>query len=48
MRTPVPGYPEAMRIGSFLSCEEYGPAEQLEQAAAAEGAGFDALWISDH
>jgi G6PDH family F420-dependent oxidoreductase len=42
------GYPEAMKIGYFLSCEEYGPAELLEQAAAAEQAGFDALWISDH
>ncbi|QZY29995.1 TIGR03557 family F420-dependent LLM class oxidoreductase [Nocardioides coralli] len=37
-----------MRIGYFLSCEEYTPAELLQQAAAAERAGFDALWISDH
>jgi G6PDH family F420-dependent oxidoreductase len=37
-----------MRIGYFLSTEEYGPAELLEQAAAAEEAGFHALWISDH
>jgi G6PDH family F420-dependent oxidoreductase len=37
-----------MRIGYFLSCEEYGPAELLEQARAAEKAGFSALWISDH
>jgi G6PDH family F420-dependent oxidoreductase len=37
-----------MRIGYFLSCEEYTPAELVEQAAAAEKAGFDALWISDH
>jgi G6PDH family F420-dependent oxidoreductase len=38
----------ARRIGYFLSCEEYGPAELVEQAIAAEQAGFDALWISDH
>src|SRR6266536_2405765 len=37
-----------MRIGYFLSCEEYGPAELIEQARAAERAGFEALWISDH
>jgi G6PDH family F420-dependent oxidoreductase len=37
-----------MRIGYFLSCEEYTPAELLEQAKAAERAGFEALWISDH
>jgi G6PDH family F420-dependent oxidoreductase len=37
-----------MRIGYFLSCEEYTPAELVEQAVAAERAGFEALWISDH
>ncbi|MCW2642176.1 MAG: class F420-dependent oxidoreductase [Dactylosporangium sp.] len=37
-----------MRIGYFLSCEEYGPADLIEQAKAAERAGFEALWISDH
>ncbi|GAA1805094.1 TIGR03557 family F420-dependent LLM class oxidoreductase [Planosporangium flavigriseum] len=37
-----------MRIGYFLSCEEFTPAELIEQAKAAEEAGFDALWISDH
>jgi G6PDH family F420-dependent oxidoreductase len=37
-----------MQIGYFLSCEEYSPSELLEQAALAEEAGFDALWISDH
>jgi G6PDH family F420-dependent oxidoreductase len=37
-----------MRIGYFLSCEEFGPAELIEQAKLAEEAGFDALWISDH
>lgn len=37
-----------MRIGYFLSCEEYRPADLLEQAVLAERTGFDALWISDH
>jgi G6PDH family F420-dependent oxidoreductase len=37
-----------MRFGYFLSCEEYGPDELVSQAQAAERAGFDALWISDH
>ena len=37
-----------MRIGYFLSCEEYTPAELVDQATAAEEAGFEALWISDH
>src|SRR3954466_2782256 len=37
-----------MRIGYFLSTEEYGPAALLAQARAAEAAGFEALWISDH
>jgi G6PDH family F420-dependent oxidoreductase len=37
-----------MRIGYFLSCEEYTPAELVEQAQLAEQAGFEALWISDH
>jgi G6PDH family F420-dependent oxidoreductase len=37
-----------MRIGYLLSCEEYGPAELIEQAKGAEQAGFEALWISDH
>ena len=35
-------------MGYFLSCEEYTPAELVEQARAAEDAGFQALWISDH
>ncbi len=42
------GYLAPMRIGYFLSTEEYAPAELLEQARAAEEAGFHALWISDH
>ena len=37
-----------MRIGYFLSCEEYGPDDLLDQARWAEQAGFEALWISDH
>jgi G6PDH family F420-dependent oxidoreductase len=42
------GYQSLMRLGYFLSCEEYSPAQLLEQAVAAERAGFEALWISDH
>jgi G6PDH family F420-dependent oxidoreductase len=37
-----------MRIGYFLSSEEFSPRELLEQARRAEAAGFHALWISDH
>jgi G6PDH family F420-dependent oxidoreductase len=37
-----------MRIGYFLSCEEFGPAELVRQAQLAEQAGFEGLWISDH
>ncbi|WP_310962057.1 TIGR03557 family F420-dependent LLM class oxidoreductase [Nocardioides terrisoli] len=37
-----------MKVGYFLSCEEFGPAELVEQARLAEQAGFDSLWISDH
>jgi G6PDH family F420-dependent oxidoreductase len=37
-----------MRIGYFLSCEEFGPAELIEQAKLADKAGFQGLWISDH
>jgi G6PDH family F420-dependent oxidoreductase len=36
------------KIGYFLSCEQYGPKELIDQAKRAEAAGFDALWISDH
>lgn len=39
---------KARPIGYFLSCEEYTPAELVEQAVLAEEAGFDSLWISDH
>ncbi|MGX4688895.1 LLM class F420-dependent oxidoreductase [Streptomyces sp. JNUCC 63] len=34
--------------GYHLSCEQYGPADLVEQARMAEQAGFQALWISDH
>ena len=37
-----------MKIGYFLSCEEYTPAELIQQAKWAEQAGFESLWISDH
>lgn len=37
-----------MRIGYFLSCEEYDGHQVIEQAKLAEQAGFDCLWISDH
>ena len=36
------------RIGYFLSCEQFGPKELIDQAKRAEDAGFQALWISDH
>lgn len=42
------GYRLGMKIGYFLSTEEYSPAELLAQAEAAEDAGFQGLWISDH
>jgi G6PDH family F420-dependent oxidoreductase len=37
-----------MKIGYFLSSEEYDPRELIDQARRAEQAGFHALWISDH
>ncbi|HWD84226.1 MAG TPA: TIGR03557 family F420-dependent LLM class oxidoreductase [Solirubrobacteraceae bacterium] len=37
-----------MRLGYFLSCEEWGPHDLLAQAKRAQAAGFHALWISDH
>jgi G6PDH family F420-dependent oxidoreductase len=36
------------KIGYFLSCEQFGPKELVDQAKRAEAAGFEALWISDH
>ena len=38
----------AMRVGYFLSSEEFGPLELVVQARKAEEAGFQGLWISDH
>jgi len=37
-----------MKIGYFLSCEEFDPRELVRQAKLAEEAGFSGLWISDH
>jgi G6PDH family F420-dependent oxidoreductase len=37
-----------VQIGCFLSSEEFGPRDLVEQAKRAEQAGFAALWISDH
>ncbi len=37
-----------MRIGYFLSSEEWGPHDLIAQAVKAKAAGFDGLWISDH
>jgi G6PDH family F420-dependent oxidoreductase len=37
-----------MRIGYFLSSEEFDPRELVRQARMAEDAGFHGLWISDH
>jgi G6PDH family F420-dependent oxidoreductase len=35
-------------IGYFLSCEQFGPKELIDQARRTEDAGFERLWISDH
>jgi G6PDH family F420-dependent oxidoreductase len=37
-----------VKVGYFLSSEEYTPDELVEQAVLAEKAGFSGLWISDH
>ncbi len=37
-----------MKLGYFLSSEEWGPQELVAQAVKAQEAGFDRLWISDH
>jgi len=37
-----------MRIGYFLSSEEFDPRDLVSQARLAEQAGFEGLWISDH
>ncbi len=37
-----------MKIGYFLSSEEWGPRDLVSQAIRANDAGFEGLWISDH
>ncbi len=37
-----------MRLGYFLSTEEWAPADLLAQARMAKEAGFHRVWISDH
>lgn len=37
-----------MKIGYFLSSEEWGPKGLVAQAVKAKDAGFEGLWISDH
>ncbi|MEA2180321.1 MAG: hypothetical protein QOG77_3618 [Solirubrobacteraceae bacterium] len=37
-----------MRIGLFLSSEEFGPRDIVDLAVRGERAGFSGLWISDH
>jgi G6PDH family F420-dependent oxidoreductase len=37
-----------VKLGYFLACEEFRPADLLRQAKLAEDSGFEALWISDH
>jgi G6PDH family F420-dependent oxidoreductase len=37
-----------VKLGYFLSCEEFDAPELVRQARLAEEHGFEALWISDH
>ena len=37
-----------MKIGYFLSSEEWGPRDLVTLAGKAQRAGFEGLWISDH
>src|ERR1700761_359283 len=37
-----------MKIGYFLSSEEWGPNELVDHAIKAQAAGFRDFWISDH
>jgi G6PDH family F420-dependent oxidoreductase len=37
-----------MKVGYFLSSEEWGPKDLVAQAVKAQEAGFEDLWISDH
>ena len=43
-----PGNSRTVRIGYFLSSEEWGPCELVSLAVRAQRAGFEDLWISDH
>jgi G6PDH family F420-dependent oxidoreductase len=36
------------KLGYFLSSEQFGPKDLVDQAKRAEAAGFESLWISDH
>src|SRR6185369_1599856 len=48
----VPGRPGSRprmtEFGYFLSSEELSPAQIVEYGQAAEAAGFDRVWVSDH
>jgi G6PDH family F420-dependent oxidoreductase len=37
-----------VKIGYFLSSEEWGPQDLVDLAAKSQQAGFEGLWISDH
>jgi G6PDH family F420-dependent oxidoreductase len=37
-----------LKIGYFLSSEEWGPQDLVAQAIKAQEAGFEGLWVSDH
>ena len=37
-----------MKVGYFLSSEEWGPCDLVDLARKADRAGFEGLWISDH
>lgn len=40
--------PSKLRLGYKASAEQFGPRELLEFACAAEGNGFDSVFVSDH
>jgi len=37
-----------MKIGYFLSSEEWSPHKLVAQAVKAQRTGFEGLWTSDH
>lgn len=45
---PDVGKPEDIAFGVALGHERFGPGELMEQAMAAEEAGFDAVCCRDH